>query len=141
MKKGQTRGIRNNNPLNIIHGKSRWQGMREKQTDKRFVQFETMVYGVRAAVKLLRNYIKHGIKTVDAIIYKWCPDHTAKAYTRTVVSRMASELPDFDPTKPISWFDRNTMYQLVKALCFVESVYDLPREEFDQACYMLDHRN
>lgn len=40
-----TRGIRNDNPLNIRHGKSQWVGMREKQTDKAFVQFKSRVYG------------------------------------------------------------------------------------------------
>ena len=34
-----TRGMRNNNPLNIRHGKSRWVGMAEQQSDRAFVQF------------------------------------------------------------------------------------------------------
>ena len=34
-----TRGWRNNNPLNIIHSKSEWQGKSPVQTDKRSVQF------------------------------------------------------------------------------------------------------
>ena len=44
-----TRGIRNNNPLNIRHSSDRWEGAREEQTDSAFVQFQTMAYGYRAA--------------------------------------------------------------------------------------------
>mgnify|MGYP003533551919 FL=1 len=45
----QSRGIRNNNPLNIRLSADKWQGMREEQTDKAFVQFKSMAYGYRAA--------------------------------------------------------------------------------------------
>ena len=45
----KSRGLRNNNPLNIRCSADRWQGMATTQTDKSFVQFETMGYGYRAA--------------------------------------------------------------------------------------------
>ena len=51
-----TRGQRNNNPLNIRHSADQWQGARAEQTDKSFVQFETMAYGYRAAWKTLESY-------------------------------------------------------------------------------------
>ena len=51
-----TRGWRNNNPLNIIHSKSEWQGKSPVQTDKRFVQFVSRAYGYRAAIKTLQSY-------------------------------------------------------------------------------------
>ena len=53
----KARGIRNDNPLNIRRTKDRWTGMRERQTDKTFVQFTARVYGYRAAFVLLRGYI------------------------------------------------------------------------------------
>ena len=68
-----SRGIRNDNPLNIRHGKSQWVGMREKQTDKSFVQFTARVYGYRAAFVLLKNYIGKGKDTIGKIIAKWAP--------------------------------------------------------------------
>ena len=52
----KTRGIRNNNPLNIRHSADRWQGVRQEQTDKSFVQFKSMAYGYRAAWKTLQSY-------------------------------------------------------------------------------------
>ena len=51
-----TRGIRNNNPLNIRHSADRWQGAAEEQNDPSFVQFKSMAYGYRAAWKTLESY-------------------------------------------------------------------------------------
>ena len=47
------RGLRNNNPLNIRHSASRWQGARVEQTDKAFVQFTSLAMGYRAAWRIL----------------------------------------------------------------------------------------
>lgn len=51
-----TRGIRNNNPLNIRRGTSRWVGRREIVTDKDFEEFTSMPFGYRAAWKLMDTY-------------------------------------------------------------------------------------
>lgn len=69
------RGIRNNNPLNIIHGRSRWQGMAKEQTDRRFVQFVSMEYGIRAAFKNLQSYsrLRNPCITLRQYITRWCP--------------------------------------------------------------------
>ena len=48
------RGLRNNNPLNIIKSENiNWQGEVKPSTDRNFAQFETLEYGLRAAFKLL----------------------------------------------------------------------------------------
>ena len=52
------RGMRNNNPLNIRHSASRWQGVRAEQTDTAFVQFVSMAMGYRAAWRTLETYHK-----------------------------------------------------------------------------------
>lgn len=69
------RGIRNNNPLNIIHGRSRWQGMTKEQTDRRFVQFVSMEYGIRAAFKNLQSYsrLRKPCFSLRQYITRWCP--------------------------------------------------------------------
>ena len=68
------RGIRNNNPGNIKHGSSNWQGMANVQPDSVFVTFSTVQYGIRALVVLLRNYNqRHGISTIRGIIQRWAP--------------------------------------------------------------------
>jgi hypothetical protein len=87
-----TRGIRNNNPLNIRHSADRWEGARVEQTDPSFVQFQSMAYGYRAAWKVLESYWKHFKRrrepfTVQSIIHRWAPpseNHT-DAYVRTVL--------------------------------------------------------
>ena len=87
-----TRGIRNNNPLNIRHSADRWQGAREKQTDKSFVQFKTMAYGYRAAWRTLQTYYNRFCRqskpfTVRSIIERWAPptENDTEAYIRSVL--------------------------------------------------------
>ena len=87
-----TRGIRNNNPLNIRHSADRWQGARMEQKDKAFVQFTTMAYGYRAAWKTLESYWKyfHNLPkafNVRNIISRWAPptENDTEAYIRAVV--------------------------------------------------------
>ena len=46
-----TRGLRNNNPLNIRKGND-WQG-ETKGSDPSFETFQSMAYGYRAAIKIL----------------------------------------------------------------------------------------
>ena len=86
------RGIRNNNPLNIRRSADRWQGAATTQTDKNFVQFETMAYGYRAAWRLMQTYYRRLRRqkkrfTVETIIARWAPpnENDTTAYTRTVL--------------------------------------------------------
>ena len=69
------RGIRNNNPLNIRRSKDQWQGLKREQTDSQFCQFEDLVYGWRAAFKLLTRtyYHTYRLYTIRAIVNKWAP--------------------------------------------------------------------
>lgn len=87
-----TRGLRNNNPLNIRHTADRWKGACIHQTDKSFVQFETMAYGYRAAWKVLDTYCltfkkERKAYTVRNIIERWAPptENDTEAYIRTVL--------------------------------------------------------
>lgn len=91
MKNTHTRGLRNNNPLNLRHSASRWQGMRPEQTDKDFVQFRTMAWGYRAAWITLETYWKRFNKagmrfTPHNILQRWAPpqENNTAAYLRTV---------------------------------------------------------
>ena len=86
------RGIRNNNPLNIRRSSTHWQGARKEQTDKSFVQFETMAYGYRAAWKILQTYYERFCMqskpfTVRTIIERWAPptENDTEAYIRSVL--------------------------------------------------------
>ena len=88
-----SRGIRNNNPLNIRHGKSRWEGRTRVQTDAEFVTFKSMAYGYRAAWKLMDTYqlrlrMEDKSYTLENIIHRWAPpedNNDTRAYLRTVI--------------------------------------------------------
>ena len=86
------RGIRNNNPLNIRRSATRWQGAREEQKDKSFVQFKSMAYGYRAAWKILQSYYERFSRqgkpfTVRNIISRWAPptENDTEAYIISVL--------------------------------------------------------
>lgn len=50
-----TRGLRNNNPLNIRKSSTRYQG-EVAGTDPAFKTFKTMAWGYRAAFAILKTY-------------------------------------------------------------------------------------
>ena len=89
----KSRGIRNNNPLNIRRSADRWEGTATTQTDKEFVQFQSMAYGYRAAWRTLNTYYKRLRErkkhfTVENIIHRWAPpnENDTQAYIRTVLT-------------------------------------------------------
>lgn len=67
------RGIRNNNPGNIIKSDATWKGKIEGD-DTRFEIFDTSHNGLRALAKQLLIYQdKYGLRTVREIINRWAP--------------------------------------------------------------------
>ena len=92
MNKNQSRGERNNNPLNIRRSADQWEGACDKQTDCSFVQFKSMAYGYRAAWKILQSYYGHFCSKgmlfqVGNIIGRWAPsqENDTENYIRTVL--------------------------------------------------------
>lgn len=87
----QARGIRNNNPLNIRKG-CNWRGERGVQLDREFEEFESMEYGIRAAIKLVCNHIngqtgKHKPCTnLVQLIETWAPpqENNTESYIKAV---------------------------------------------------------
>ena len=71
-----TRGMRNNNPLNIrrVVGVT-WKGeIVSPIEDKQFVQFAGLEYGLRAAFCILRTYRnKYHAVCIEDIITRWAP--------------------------------------------------------------------
>lgn len=75
--KSLPRGIRNRNPFNITKG-TKFEGLCDEQTDRRFCQFKEMKYGCRAMWKLLVSYRLRFINekkpfTIRTIIQRFAP--------------------------------------------------------------------
>lgn len=87
---GKTRGLRNNNPGNIRRTSSVvWHGAVQQldgSRDDSFVQFQAPEYGIRAIARILANYAKRGIVTVESIIGTWAPpiENDTNAYIASV---------------------------------------------------------
>ena len=92
----RTRGMRNNNPLNIrrVVG-THWKGeVVSPIEDKEFVQFCDIEHGVRAAFKILETYRKkYQAVCVRDIISRWAPpsENDTKGYINGVLSLMPVE--------------------------------------------------
>lgn len=85
------RGIRLNNPGNIRHSASQWEGMAADQPDPAFVAFESPEYGIRAMAKILLRYQQvYGLHTVAGIINRWAPpvENNTAAYIAHVAQHV-----------------------------------------------------
>lgn len=99
-------GIRLNNPGNVEWGDP-WQGLVPRSQSmyantgtaqqKRFAQFTTPAYGIRALARTLITYQdKHNIRTVAAAINRWAPsaENDTGAYVRAVQRAVGGDLVD-----------------------------------------------
>ena len=132
-----TRGLRNNNPLNIRHSADRWQGARTEQTDASFVQFQSMAYGYRAGWKLLESYWKHFNTarqpfTVEAVIRRWAPpsENDTTAYIRTVL-RLTSLGGNERLPRPFKGYMLGKLARLLGAMTVVECGIPIHQVDYD----------
>ena len=123
-----TRGLRNNNPLNIEKSKvNPWQGEILPSADSRFAQFKSMAYGYRAAFKLLHNYQhRYGCNRLEDFINRWAPpsENNTRAYITTVAKR--SGLSDIST---IDTKNGEQMCKIVSAMSYMEN--GIPANEHD----------
>lgn len=112
-----TLGERNCNPLNIrrVAG-SHWRGEAAVQDDPSFVRFESIEWGVRAALKLLRTYRdKYAATSIKEIITRWAPptENNTAAYIDAVC-----RLTSFGASERLS---EKEWPALIKAMAVIES--------------------
>jgi len=130
------RGIRNNNPGNLIYTNIKWNGKlpKEKNKDRRFEMFKAPVYGVRAMIKDLKHDIEKGKNTVPALIEEYAPkfENNTAAYINTVSKDLKVSLTaKLLPTK-------NTLRLLVLSIARVENGGSyVSNELFDRAYSMI----
>lgn len=124
-----TRGLRNNNPLNIEKSKggNPWQGEVVPSQDVRFAQFVSMAYGYRAAFKLLDNYRNnYGCRILSDFINRWAPpvENSTHNYIATVAKRAG-----ITDVATVDTRDGQLMCRIVSAMSFVEN--GVPANEAD----------
>ena len=130
MTRPNTRGVRNNNPLNIRIGNN-WLGEVPNPTDSEFEQFVSITYGLRAGFCILRRYInRYQRDTVEKIISTWAPAN--ENHTSLYIGYVCSKL-DVEPDKVLEYSDTETMVKLVKAMAKFESACDLKTEDILKA--------
>ena len=113
------RGIRNNNPGNLIYTNIKWNGKlpKEQNKDRRFEMFIAPVYGVRAMIKDLKHDIEKGKSTVPQLIEEYAPrfENNTSNYINTVCKDLnVSKTAKLLPTK-------NTLRLLVLSMTKVET--------------------
>ena len=139
-----TRGLRNNNPLNIRLNNTCWQGMCMEQTDDDFVQFTTMAYGYRAAWRILQTYYERFVHqsrgfTVRNIISRWAPpkENNTEAYIRTVLQLTGlGGKENLLPPDNVDSYDR--LAKLIAAMTCVEC--GLPIQQVDNEAIFQGYR-
>lgn len=113
------RGYRNNNPLNIRYSRNNtWIGKVMPNTDGAFEQFQSMAYGYRAALYLIRKYIASGATTIQAIVSKWAPE--TENNTQRYIQRVCNTT-GYQPTTTINAYNKEQMCRLVYAMAIVEN--------------------
>lgn len=114
-----TRGVRNNNPLNIRIGNS-WLGETAENTDGVFEQFRAMVYGLRAAFVLVKRYIlRYALDTIAKIVGRWAPE--APALLQMYIDYVARS-SRISSTAKVRWDSRDVL-AIVRAMAYFESHY------------------
>lgn len=130
------RGIRNNNPGNLIFTNINWTGKlpKEQNKDRRFEMFIAPEYGIRAMIKDLKNDIEKGKNTVPALMTEYAPrfENNTDAYIQTVCKDLkVSATAKLLPTK-------NTLRLLVHSISRVENGGNfITNELFDKAYAMI----
>jgi len=114
----EPRGIRNNNPANLVSTRIKWQG-EVKCRDKRFECFKTPYHGIRAMYKNLYSYYyRHNKRTLGQIMHKWSPSHENN--THRIVRYLSKRLRS-PPDAIIDIMDMDYLYKLGSSLIKVEN--------------------
>lgn len=130
------RGIRNNNPGNIIITNIPWQGKlaKENNTDGHFEQFISFEFGLRAMIKDLTSKIKSSQDTVRKILVIYAP--TSENNTEAYINSVAAAIGKAADEKLTA--DKQTLFKLTKAMSKVENGADyITSDLFEKAWSIL----
>lgn len=140
-----SRGVRNNNPFNIRISSNNWYGKlpSSERKDKEFEEFSSMIYGVRAGLILIKNYIKkHDCDTIEKIITRFAPpsENNTDNYILYVCGFLRNCFGrEYTRTSHVKLFS-DEYYGLCAAICFYESYYNISVSRLRSLSYMITAR-
>lgn len=111
--KGEPRGIRNNNPGNLVKSDIQWDG-KVAGGDGKFETFTAPEQGIAAMARNLIAYQeRHGLNTVQDIISRWAPpkENQTGAYAASVAREMGLK-----PTDQLNVSDPAILSKLTEAI-------------------------
>ena len=113
-----SRGLRNNNPLNIRKNSDSFKG-EIIGSDKSYKTFIDIAHGYRAGMKILQGYQERkGLKTIRTIISRWAPpnENDTQSYIATV-----SHVSGIGADKTVNLSNQNDMTRIVAGMSQVEN--------------------
>ncbi|MGL2994565.1 hypothetical protein [Flavobacterium sp. TSSA_36] len=118
-----SRGIRNNNPGNLVKTSDAWLGKvsHSSNTDGRFEQFSAVKYGIRAMLRDVINDILKGKNTVRKLIAEYAPpfENNTGNYVDSVAKKLGVQ-----PDSKITLINASFMMMVAKAIIEKENGKD-----------------
>jgi hypothetical protein len=115
----RVRGLRNNNPGNLVRTKIAWKGKltASKNTDTKFEQFENLEFGIMAQLKDLIHDINKGKNNVRALISEYAPanENNTQAYIASVCKTIG-----VTATQKLTSINEQFLLKLARAIYKVE---------------------
>ena len=117
-----TRGIRNNNPLNIRYvSKTKWLGAVKTKEDTEFEEFTDVHYGFRAAYITLMTYReKYNLNTINGIIHRFSPSNENNTVN---IIKQLEYMTGFDKDETLN---KDDYIILIQKMAIIESGYKFP---------------
>jgi hypothetical protein len=114
-RKELSRGVRNNNPGNLVLTNIAWQGKipNSQNTDKHFEQFTDVKFGIRAMLRDLTNDIDKGKNTVRKLITEYAPpsENNTQKYIEVIAKAVG-----LDPDQTIKIVDAKFYLVIARAI-------------------------
>lgn len=112
-----SRGLRNNNPGNLIITGIKWEGKIpvSQNTDGKFEQFYELRYGIRALMRDIYSDYQRGLNNVTDLITEFAPsfENNTQSYINSVISDIGTNF--------IKEMTEKQMIALCKAIIKVEN--------------------
>jgi murein DD-endopeptidase MepM/ murein hydrolase activator NlpD len=122
------RGLRNNNPGNLVRDGTEWAGLRTAafQLDPDFHQFIEMKWGIRAMARTLKTYQRqHHLDTLRAISERWAPradGNDPLAHARHTQAASRGQVASIDAQ--IDLRDEDTLFGAIRGIMVAENGRD-----------------